>query len=117
MAALPGQLTMCDLHPLVDKYCIASITLFVMLNLFNTFAGTVFLWMFWPSFNSAIADPGMAQLTAITNTYFSLAACVLTAYAISSLVEHRGKLDMVSHKRTLPKIHGYSTEHSEIWRA
>ncbi|XP_023695180.1 ammonium transporter Rh type A [Paramormyrops kingsleyae] len=57
--------------------------------------GTVFLWMFWPSFNSAIADPGKAQLTAITNTYFSLAACVLTAYAISSLVDHRGKLDMV----------------------
>ncbi|XP_076612684.1 ammonium transporter Rh type A [Chaetodon auriga] len=57
--------------------------------------GTVFLWMFWPSFNSAIADPGFTQLTAVINTYLSLAACVLSAYAISSLVEHRGKLDMV----------------------
>ncbi|KAM3603644.1 uncharacterized protein V6R79_026392 [Siganus canaliculatus] len=57
--------------------------------------GTVFLWMFWPSFNSAIADPGFTQLTAVINTYLSLAACVLTAYAISSLVEHKGKLDMV----------------------
>ncbi|XP_045898330.1 ammonium transporter Rh type A-like, partial [Micropterus dolomieu] len=57
--------------------------------------GTVFLWMFWPSFNSAIADPGFTQLTAVINTYFSLAACVLSAYAISSLVEHKGKLDMV----------------------
>lgn len=51
--------------------------------------------MFWPSFNSAIAEPGADQLMAVTNTYFSLAACVLSAYAVSSLVEHKGKLDMV----------------------
>ncbi|XP_013871169.1 ammonium transporter Rh type A isoform X2 [Austrofundulus limnaeus] len=57
--------------------------------------GTVFLWMFWPSFNSAIAGPGLPQLMAVINTYLSLAACVLSAYAISSLVEHKGKLDMV----------------------
>ncbi|XP_075454695.1 ammonium transporter Rh type A [Ascaphus truei] len=57
--------------------------------------GTLFLWMFWPSFNSAIADIGIHQEMAIINTYFSLAACVLTAYAFSSLVEHKGKLDMV----------------------
>uniref|UniRef100_A0A672GHQ3 Ammonium transporter Rh type A n=1 Tax=Salarias fasciatus TaxID=181472 RepID=A0A672GHQ3_SALFA len=57
--------------------------------------GTVFLWMFWPSFNSAIADPGFSQFHAVINTYLSLAACVLSAYAISSLVEHKGKLDMV----------------------
>ncbi|KAL4630569.1 ammonium transporter Rh type A [Arapaima gigas] len=57
--------------------------------------GTIFLWMFWPSFNSAIADPGVPQFTAVVNTYLSLAACVLSAYALSSLVEHKGKLDMV----------------------
>ncbi|KAJ8269850.1 hypothetical protein GJAV_G00107530 [Gymnothorax javanicus] len=57
--------------------------------------GTVFLWMFWPSFNSAIAESQEEQFTAVVNTYLSLAACVLTAYAISSLVEHKGKLDMV----------------------
>ncbi|XP_031600599.2 ammonium transporter Rh type A [Oreochromis aureus] len=59
--------------------------------------GTIFLWMFWPSFNSAIAEPSLSytQLTAVINTYLSLAACVLSAYAISSLVEHKGKLDMV----------------------
>ncbi|XP_004674088.1 PREDICTED: ammonium transporter Rh type A [Condylura cristata] len=57
--------------------------------------GTLFLWMFWPSFNSAIAEPIDNQYRAIVNTYFSLAACVVTAYALSSLVEHRGKLDMV----------------------
>ncbi|XP_074166778.1 ammonium transporter Rh type A [Sminthopsis crassicaudata] len=57
--------------------------------------GTLFLWMFWPSFNSAIADAGQHQYMAIINTYFSLAACVLTAFAFSSLVDHHGKLDMV----------------------
>ncbi|XP_072498521.1 ammonium transporter Rh type A [Notamacropus eugenii] len=57
--------------------------------------GTLFLWMFWPSFNSAIADAGEHQYMAIVNTYFSLAACVLTTFALSSLVGHRGKLDMV----------------------
>ncbi|KAM9317136.1 ammonium transporter Rh type A [Gastrophryne carolinensis] len=57
--------------------------------------GTLFLWMFWPSFNSAIATEGEQQQMAIINTYFSLAACVLTAYAFSSLVEHKGKFDMV----------------------
>ncbi|KAK0142177.1 Ammonium transporter Rh type A [Merluccius polli] len=57
--------------------------------------GTVFLWMFWPSFNSAIVEPGFPQMTAVINTYLSLAACVVSAYAVSSLVEHKGKLDMV----------------------
>ncbi|KAF7690403.1 ammonium transporter Rh type A [Silurus meridionalis] len=57
--------------------------------------GTVYLWMFWPSFNSAIAETVPEQLTAIINTYFSLAACALAAYATSSLVEKKGKLDMV----------------------
>ncbi|KAM4834541.1 ammonium transporter Rh type A [Thomomys bottae] len=57
--------------------------------------GTVFLWIFWPSFNSAIAELKEEQYRAIVNTYFSLAACVVTAYALSSLIQRRGKLDMV----------------------
>uniref|UniRef100_A0A8D2CS39 Ammonium transporter Rh type A n=1 Tax=Sciurus vulgaris TaxID=55149 RepID=A0A8D2CS39_SCIVU len=57
--------------------------------------GTLFLWIFWPSFNSAIAEPGNKQNRAAIHTYLSLAACVLTAYAFSSLVTHRGKLNMV----------------------
>ncbi|KAM7318691.1 hypothetical protein ACRRTK_021803 [Alexandromys fortis] len=57
--------------------------------------GTLFLWIFWPSFNSAIAVTGEKQYQAIINTYLSLAACVIVAYALSSLVERRGRLDMV----------------------
>uniref|UniRef100_A0A8C5RRL7 Ammonium transporter Rh type A n=1 Tax=Laticauda laticaudata TaxID=8630 RepID=A0A8C5RRL7_LATLA len=57
--------------------------------------GTLFLWLFWPSFNSAIAKSAEEQQRAIMNTYFSLAACTVTTFAFSILVEHRGKLDMV----------------------
>ncbi|KAB0355154.1 hypothetical protein FD755_022613 [Muntiacus reevesi] len=57
--------------------------------------GFLFLWIFWPSFNSAIADNEKKQYRAIVNTYFSLAASVVTAYACSSLLEIRGKLNMV----------------------
>ena len=57
--------------------------------------GTLFLWMFWPSFNSAISDHGDGQHRAAINTYLSLAATVLTSIAISSLSQKTGKLDMV----------------------
>ncbi|XP_068428769.1 rh family, C glycoprotein a [Clinocottus analis] len=57
--------------------------------------GTLFLWMFWPSFNSAITDHGSGQHRAAINTYIALASCVLTTVAISSMSEKKGKLDMV----------------------
>uniref|UniRef100_A0A4W4H7W6 Ammonium transporter AmtB-like domain-containing protein n=1 Tax=Electrophorus electricus TaxID=8005 RepID=A0A4W4H7W6_ELEEL len=57
--------------------------------------GTLFLWMFWPSFNSATCDHGDGQHRAAINTYLSLAATVLTTFAISSLSQKHGKLDMV----------------------
>ncbi|XP_006629149.1 ammonium transporter Rh type C 1-like [Lepisosteus oculatus] len=57
--------------------------------------GTLFLWMFWPSFNSAIAGHGDGQHRAAINTYLCLASCVVTAVMISSVVEKKGRLDMV----------------------
>ncbi|XP_077480600.1 ammonium transporter Rh type C 2 isoform X1 [Stigmatopora argus] len=59
------------------------------------FTGTLFLWMFWPSFNSAITDHGAGQHRTAINTYIALSSSVLTAVAISSLSQKRGKLDMV----------------------
>ncbi|KAJ7418681.1 Ammonium transporter Rh type A [Pitangus sulphuratus] len=55
--------------------------------------GTLFLWLFWPSFNSAIAHGG-GMATAIINTYYSLAACTIITFALSSLVDKRGKFSM-----------------------
>uniref|UniRef100_A0A8C6K875 Rh family, C glycoprotein, like 1 n=1 Tax=Nothobranchius furzeri TaxID=105023 RepID=A0A8C6K875_NOTFU len=57
--------------------------------------GTLFLWMFWPSFNSAITNHGDGQHRAVINTYIALAASVVTAVAISSMFHSKGKLDMV----------------------
>ncbi|ERE79850.1 ammonium transporter Rh type C-like protein [Cricetulus griseus] len=57
--------------------------------------GTLFLWIFWPSFNSASCFHGDTQHRAALNTYLSLAASVLTTVAVSSIVHKKGKLDMV----------------------
>uniref|UniRef100_A0A8D0G0U0 Ammonium transporter Rh type A n=1 Tax=Strix occidentalis caurina TaxID=311401 RepID=A0A8D0G0U0_STROC len=57
--------------------------------------GTLFLWLFWPSFNSAIASESRYQIKAIVNTYYSLAACTVVTFALSSLVDQRGKFSMV----------------------
>ncbi|XP_026702024.1 ammonium transporter Rh type A [Athene cunicularia] len=57
--------------------------------------GTLFLWLFWPSFNSAIASEPFYQIKAIVNTYYSLAACTVVTFALSSLVDQRGKFSMV----------------------
>ncbi|KAI5943485.1 ammonium transporter Rh type C isoform X1 [Manis javanica] len=57
--------------------------------------GSLFLWMYWPSFNSAVSNHGDAQHRAAINTYCSLAACVLTSVALSSALHKKGKLDMV----------------------
>ncbi|XP_072188585.1 ammonium transporter Rh type A [Excalfactoria chinensis] len=56
--------------------------------------GTLFLWLFWPSFNSAIADENDKSIT-IINTYYALAACAVITFAISSLLDQRGKFSMV----------------------
>ncbi|KAL3266272.1 hypothetical protein HHI36_010452 [Cryptolaemus montrouzieri] len=56
--------------------------------------GTVFLWIYWPSFN-AISLPSQQQHRAIINTYLSLASCCVTAFAISSCVTPYTKFDMV----------------------
>ncbi|NP_001076198.1 ammonium transporter Rh type C [Oryctolagus cuniculus] len=63
----------------------------------NLFAmiGTLFLWIYWPSFNSAMSNYGDAQHRAAINTYCSLAASVLTSVAMSSVLHKKGKLDMV----------------------
>ncbi|NWS71209.1 RHAG protein, partial [Crotophaga sulcirostris] len=57
--------------------------------------GTLFLWIFWPSFNSAIAPEDISKTRAVVNTYYSLAACTVVTFALSSLVGQRGKFSMV----------------------
>ncbi|XP_071547960.1 ammonium transporter Rh type B-like isoform X2 [Panulirus ornatus] len=56
--------------------------------------GTLFLWMYWPSFNAGAA-PGDDQHRGVINTYVSLIACVVTSFALSSLLHKEKKFDMV----------------------
>ena len=49
--------------------------------------GTTFLWVFWPSFNGALAADGH-QLNAIINTHLSLAGSVVAVFLASYLLVH-----------------------------
>lgn len=60
-----------------------------------TCLGTIFLWVFWPSFNSAPTALGDGQHRTVVNTYYSLTASTLSTFALSALVSEDGRLDMV----------------------
>ncbi|NXF74020.1 RHL protein, partial [Sclerurus mexicanus] len=53
--------------------------------------GSVFLWVFWPSFNSLLAE---SKTKAILNTYFALAVSAVTAFMLSALTAKDGKFRM-----------------------
>jgi len=56
--------------------------------------GTVFLWLFWPSFNAGPAT-GSDRQRAIINTILSLSACTTVTFAMSALVHRKNKISMV----------------------
>jgi ammonium transporter Rh len=56
--------------------------------------GTLFLWLFWPSFNGALAS-GNGQYRAIINTYFSMTGSVIATFIFSVVFSGKRKLDMV----------------------
>jgi len=56
--------------------------------------GTLFLWLYWPSFNAGPAD-GNERQRAVINTVLSLSACTVVTFAVSSVVDKKNKLDMV----------------------
>ena len=60
--------------------------------------GTVFLWMFWPSFNGALAfnaDAPGSQQRVVVNTVLALCGCCISAFAASALLRGDKKFDMV----------------------
>ncbi|XP_015835085.1 ammonium transporter Rh type A isoform X3 [Tribolium castaneum] len=56
--------------------------------------GTIFLWLYWPSFN-AVELTGDGQQRAVMNTYLSLASCCVTTFAVSLIFSKNHKFDMV----------------------
>lgn len=56
--------------------------------------GTIFLWMFWPSFNGALASDA-AQHRVVINTVFALTASCVAAFLMSHLLRPHNNFDMV----------------------
>ena len=56
--------------------------------------GTIFLWMFWPSFNGALAA-GDSQHRVIINTVLSLTNSCLTSFILSKLLRKEKKFNMI----------------------
>ena len=63
----------------------------------DTFAmiGTLFLWMYWPSFNGALALESQ-QHRVVINTVLALCASCTSAYIADCYFRHDNKFDMVS---------------------
>ena len=60
----------------------------------SSLPGTLFLWLYWPSFNAALAS-GNAQNRAIINTYYSMTGSVFSTFIVSMVLDSNRKLDMV----------------------
>jgi len=56
--------------------------------------GTLFLWMFWPSFNGALAT-GQMQSLVVLNTTLALCGSAVATFLFSAKFRGRGKFDMV----------------------
>lgn len=54
--------------------------------------GTVFVWVFWPSFNSILAES--EKMKAVLNTYLALAVSAVAAFMLSALTSKDGKFRM-----------------------
>ncbi|XP_042810189.1 RH-like protein isoform X3 [Panthera leo] len=64
--------------------------------------GTLFLWIFWPSFNSALLlDSPNERKNAMFNTYYALAVSAVTAISVSSLAHPQGKINMMYFNHVL----------------
>lgn len=61
---------------------------------FLSIEGTVFLWLFWPSFNGAALE-GDDQQRAIINTLLSISGSCVIAFATSALISKDNKFNMV----------------------
>lgn len=54
------------------------------------FIGTIFLWLYWPSFNGGGMD-GDEQHRGYINTYLSLAAATIVTFGLSAFYDKHGK--------------------------
>uniref|UniRef100_A0A4X2KE64 Ammonium transporter AmtB-like domain-containing protein n=1 Tax=Vombatus ursinus TaxID=29139 RepID=A0A4X2KE64_VOMUR len=64
--------------------------------------GTLFLWVFWPTFNSALLEYPSEKETAVYNTYYALTVSAVVAMSFSAATHSHGKISMTHvHRATL----------------
>ncbi|XP_045116822.1 ammonium transporter Rh type B-like [Portunus trituberculatus] len=56
--------------------------------------GTLFLWVYWPSFNAVLVEGAAARNRAVLNTYLALLGSTFCTFVFSSWVHVRGKWTM-----------------------
>ncbi|MEE6484923.1 hypothetical protein FKM82_014105, partial [Ascaphus truei] len=56
--------------------------------------GTLFLWTFWPSYNSLLLHDEIERKNAVYNTYYAIAVSTVTAFSVSVLSNQKGRLEM-----------------------
>ncbi|NXT04322.1 RHBG protein, partial [Prunella fulvescens] len=57
--------------------------------------GTIYLWIFWPSFTSTTSAHGNAENWAVLNTYFSLVASTVSTFILSPVLSEESTPRMV----------------------
>ncbi|NXG69851.1 RHBGB protein, partial [Baryphthengus martii] len=57
--------------------------------------GTIYLWIFWPSFTSATTIHHNTEPWAVLNTYFSLAASTMATFVLSPVLQEESTLQVV----------------------
>ncbi|KAM5180893.1 RH-like protein [Mantella aurantiaca] len=57
--------------------------------------GALFMWIFWPSYNSLLLKDLMQKQNAVFNTYFTLAVSTVVVFAASALFNRNGKFKMM----------------------
>ena len=60
-------------------------------NIFSLL-GTLFLWVFWPSFMASASLPGLPQQRAMMNTYTAIMASLMATVVVSAFSNNQGKL-------------------------
>ncbi|XP_074074189.1 RH-like protein isoform X1 [Macrotis lagotis] len=69
-------------------------------SLFTTL-GILFMWIFWPTFNSALLKYSSEKEAAVYNTYYALAVSAVVAMSFSAATHSDGKISMTHVHRAM----------------
>ncbi|EDO37911.1 predicted protein [Nematostella vectensis] len=56
--------------------------------------GTIFLWLYWPSFNACLTTDDVMRHRTVTNTYYSMLGACVMVFALSPMFRRDGKFNL-----------------------